>query len=278
MRWSGSIGRCVLFGVLAASGAAVAQPAPAPTPAAEERAQALYEQGTTHYKVAEYDEAIAAFKEAYKTLPMPLILYNIGQAYRQKHDCAAARTFYKNYLREESEGETADQARVHLAEMEACAATATGDGPGPKGPGTGTGRVIGDGTGTGTQTGTVAGTGAAIDRGKSKRMAGMVVGGVGVGLVVFGVVQGMRASGKADDLASSCTVADPCTPDEWRTIDDAGQSAQTTQVLGLAIGGVAVAAGAGLYLWGRSSSHERPMALNVTPTRGGAAVGATFSF
>lgn len=280
----------------ASAGTAAAQPAP-PDPAAEARAQALYEQGTKHYDIAEYDEAIAAYKEAYKVLPVPLILYNIGQAYRLKGDCSNARTFYRNYLRAESTGDIADKARTHLAEMEKCAkpengggATATGpdagldggadtepDRPKTDGPETGAGADTGAGAGTGAGTGSAPDidTGTA-DPGKTRRLTGLALGGTGVALVLGGVYFGLRASDKADELARTCTEADPCAPDQWRTLDDAGQRAQTLQIVGLAVGGVAVAAGAGLFLWGRSSRREVP--VTVVPTRGGAAVGAAWTF
>jgi hypothetical protein len=296
---------------LLALGAAPALAQPAGDPGAEERARVLYAKGTKHYALAEYDEAIAAFKDAYKELEEPLFLYNIAQAYRQKGDCLNAVRFYKTYLRGESEGETAEQARKFVGELELCAkerekpaggtGTGTGTGYGGQGTadgaqgtgdgaqgtgdgaqGTGDGGTGDGGTGDGTSgTGTGTGTGredvGVVDRGKTKRIVGMAVGGVGVVLFGLGVVNGIKAGNTADELASTCTTAEPCEPDQWRTIHDRGNAQQTNQVLGIAAGTALVTAGVGIYLWGRSSRAERTT-VSVTPTRDGAAATLRLAF
>jgi tetratricopeptide (TPR) repeat protein len=66
-----------------------------------EKAKALYDEGLRHYNVAEYDAAIAAWKQAYVLSKRPLLLFNIGQAYRLAGDCPQALAFYENYRREE---------------------------------------------------------------------------------------------------------------------------------------------------------------------------------
>ncbi len=122
----------------------------------------------SHYNLAEYDDAITAYKDAYRINPKSSYLYNIAQAYRQKGDCAASTTFYKNYLR--AEPEASDRAKVEgwIEEMKTCPApttgtgtTGTGTGAGTTGTGTGTtGTGTGTtGTGTGITTGTGTGTG-----------------------------------------------------------------------------------------------------------------------
>ena len=272
-----------------AAAPALAQPS---DPAAEERARVLYEKGTQHYDLAEYDEAIAAFKGAYKELKEPLFLYNIAQAYRQKRDCVNAVKFYKTYLRGESEGATADQARSFVESLGACAkeqekaaagtgtgtetGTETGTGNGDRKPATGNRQPAtgnGDsGIGAGAVTGTGIGvdTTVTVDRGKTKRIAGMAVGGVGVLVFGLGVLQGRKARDTAGEIERTCTVADPCEPDQWQALNDKGTQQQTNQVFGIGIGTVAIAAGAGLYLWGRAGRAERTT-ISVTPTRSGAA-------
>ena len=61
------------------------------------RAKALYDEGLRHYQVAEYPEAIDAWKQSYLLSKKPLLLFNIGQAYRLSGDCKQAITFYDNY-------------------------------------------------------------------------------------------------------------------------------------------------------------------------------------
>jgi hypothetical protein len=66
-----------------------------------EKAKALYDDGLRHYNVADYNAAIAAWKQAYVLSKRPLLLFNIGQAYRLAGDCPQALAFYENYRREE---------------------------------------------------------------------------------------------------------------------------------------------------------------------------------
>src|ERR1043165_6938810 len=83
--------------LVVASGAATAHAQPAP---AKPDVSALEASGGKHYSLAEYDAAIADFKEAYRISSEPGFLYNIAQSYRMKNECRDALTFYKNYLRE----------------------------------------------------------------------------------------------------------------------------------------------------------------------------------
>ena len=72
----------------------------AATPAlADDKAKAkkLYDEGLRHYQVAEYTQAIDAWKASYLISKKPLLLFNIGQAYRLSGDCKQAMTFYDNY-------------------------------------------------------------------------------------------------------------------------------------------------------------------------------------
>jgi len=91
---------------------ATAAPAAAQPAGGEEQARVLYAEGRRHYDLAEWDQAIASFKEAYTAYAEPLFLFNIAQAYRQKGDCAGARTFYKSYLRNATDAEIAAEART----------------------------------------------------------------------------------------------------------------------------------------------------------------------
>src|SRR5947209_6744505 len=65
------------------------------------KAKQLYDEGLRHYNVAEYPEAITAWKQSYLISKKPLLLFNVGQAYRLSGDCKQAMTFYESYQREE---------------------------------------------------------------------------------------------------------------------------------------------------------------------------------
>src|SRR5262245_5551211 len=90
---------------------------------AQEQAQAKYLEGKSHYDLAEWELAIDSFKEAYRLDPDPLFLFNVAQAYRMKHDCDQALTFYKTYLRESPDAYNREKVEKRIEEMQACAKT-----------------------------------------------------------------------------------------------------------------------------------------------------------
>jgi hypothetical protein len=99
----------VLPGVLALTAPAAQAQAPAETPPppranAEPRpmdpaARERFDQGSAHYNLGEYDEAIFEFKAAYRIEPRPQFLWSIAQSQRLKGDFAAAIRSYESFLR-----------------------------------------------------------------------------------------------------------------------------------------------------------------------------------
>src|SRR5579871_925298 len=63
----------------------------------------LYEAATSHYNLGEFQEALDAYKEAYRIRADPVFLYNLGQCYRQLNKPADAAREYRAYLREQPE-------------------------------------------------------------------------------------------------------------------------------------------------------------------------------
>jgi hypothetical protein len=55
------------------------------------RARELYLEGKRNYDLADYPRAIAAWKESYTLSGAPMLLFNIGQAYRLAGDCPHVR-------------------------------------------------------------------------------------------------------------------------------------------------------------------------------------------
>jgi tetratricopeptide (TPR) repeat protein len=98
---------------------------------ASTRAKELYTEGKRYYDVADYDHAIQVWKDAYVLASAPMLLYNIGQAYRLKGDCTQAMRFYANYEREAG----ADVDKPSLDEARArCNPQPTGANPPPTFP------------------------------------------------------------------------------------------------------------------------------------------------
>jgi hypothetical protein len=83
----------------------------------------LYRDGMRHYDLAEYDEAIACFKQAFRLSGAVELLFDIAQALRKKGpgSCAAALDFYDSYLRAEREASRRARAEPLRAEVEPCA-------------------------------------------------------------------------------------------------------------------------------------------------------------
>ncbi len=66
-----------------------------------QHARQLYVTGKAHFDLAEYPAAIADWKDAYKLSKAPMLLFNIGQAYRLAGDCTQALRMYATYEREQ---------------------------------------------------------------------------------------------------------------------------------------------------------------------------------
>ena len=71
----------------------------APTDAEAAEAKRYYGTASRAYDLAEYDQALRAFKEAYRLVGDPAFLFNIAQCHRKLGHPADAITFYKTYLR-----------------------------------------------------------------------------------------------------------------------------------------------------------------------------------
>src|SRR5262245_20667264 len=101
--------------IIIACVALAVSPAIADDKADKAKAKQLYEEGLRHYNVAEYTEAIAAWKQAYLLSKRPLLLFNLGQAYRLSGDCGQAMRFYENYQTEEPSPKNADELEQAIA-------------------------------------------------------------------------------------------------------------------------------------------------------------------
>ena len=76
-----------------------------------EAAQAAFDKGNDAYAAGRFQEAAAAFEEAYKEKPMPDFLYNIGAAYQRAGDTKNAVKNYQLYLNNHPNAKDADQVR-----------------------------------------------------------------------------------------------------------------------------------------------------------------------
>jgi tetratricopeptide (TPR) repeat protein len=56
-------------------------------------------QATAAFNLGQYDEAASLYEQAYKLVPDPILLYDVGQSYRQANKLDKALVAYRSYLR-----------------------------------------------------------------------------------------------------------------------------------------------------------------------------------
>ena len=106
--------------------------------------RAHFDSGSRHFDLAEYESALAEFKQAYQIKPDAVYLFNIAQCHRLLGHVEDAIVFYKNYLRKSPDAPNREDVERRLEELEAvrknpevntaAAATPAKDAPAPATP------------------------------------------------------------------------------------------------------------------------------------------------
>jgi tetratricopeptide (TPR) repeat protein len=101
-RWL--IAHCLTIEAFCGGQQALAKPkgAAPPPPAKEEKAQRarqLYERGKAAFEMGKFDLALEEYERAYEVLPLPGLLFNIGQCYRNLGNYTQAIFSFRTYLR-----------------------------------------------------------------------------------------------------------------------------------------------------------------------------------
>jgi len=258
--------------------------AAAGTAAAEGDAAALEASGNKHFQLAEYDAAIADFKEAFRISNEPGYLYNIAQAYRLKNDCRSATTFYKNYLRAKPDAGNAAKVRERITEMEACAAKQPPAPPEPTTPTTT--NPTSPANPTKTQP-TPPEAPVQPPEPPPERPSGrggrgwmtytgigsMAVGAIGLGLGVKFMLDGKSAN---SDLKEKCMIS--CTSAEALAIEDDGKAANRNAVIFSVAGGVFLVGGVVLFVLSRGGGGDAESTPAVSLTNNSATVTYGWSF
>jgi len=86
---------------------------------AKQEAKARFVSGQSHYNLNEFAAALGDFKEAYRLLPDPVFLYNLGQCERQLGHLEEAIRFYRSFLREQPKAANRQDVARKIDEMEA---------------------------------------------------------------------------------------------------------------------------------------------------------------
>lgn len=265
-----------LLGVLCAT--ASAQPAPAP---AQDPADVALAEGRRLYDLREFRAAIGRFKEAYRIRPDAASLFNIAQSYRLLGDCANAYYFYTTFQRNFPK-ERPEIVANFIQELEPCK-----NSNGPTGP------MEGGPTGPGPTVKADKPPDKPVDKpvdkptpiapkpvepvvpdepappGRTMRIAGIAVGGVGIAALGTGVFFGLRARSQSKDLNSS---------DEWNpSLDASAHRADRNAKILLGVGGAAVIGGAVLFYLGyRAGAESSQVAL--VPSADGATLAWSIRF
>jgi tetratricopeptide (TPR) repeat protein len=246
--------RWLVFALLACSASASADPPAAPS--ADQQAAALYDEGKRHFDIGEYAAAIASWKQSYLLSNEPLLLFNIGQAYRLAGNCAEANRFYGNYKR-------ANPTPPNAAELEQatskCAgvAPATGDAESDAAPKATAATPPVEPVIAHPPTPPAPPPTPLVDdtAGHGLRLAGLIAIGAGAADGVVAIVAGAKASSEASTVAgqrtgtpwSAALAADQASGQSWQT---------RARVLG-AIGGVAVIGGGVAWWLGHRAASSR---------------------
>jgi tetratricopeptide (TPR) repeat protein len=232
---------------------------------ADDRAHAkrLYEQGLAHYNAAEYADAIAAWKQAYQIEPSPILLFNIGQAYRLSGDCAQARTYYDNYTHEVPDAPNRDE--LERARALCKSQPATVESPPPPPP-----PVVE----TRPPPPTVVETTRAIaiePPSHTQRTVGIVVGAGGVALGIAAISFAVLSASDSNTLNHYSGVWTSTQAETQRQ----GQLDNALAYTFGAVGAAAAIAGGVLFVLDRSTGEH---AVSVAPIRGGATFAWTRRF
>lgn len=77
-----------------------------------ELAESKFKQAEALYRVQEYEQALALYKESYLLSLEPTLLFNMGQCYRQLKKYDEAIKAYKSYIRDEPKAPKAEIERI----------------------------------------------------------------------------------------------------------------------------------------------------------------------
>lgn len=259
------------------------------------KAKKLYDEGLKSYNIAEYSDAIKAWKEAYSLSKKAILLFNIGQAYRLDGDCKMAMRFYDSYQREEQNPKNQDELDSAIA---LCAkapdkpadkpADTPADKPADKTISKTEPRPIekapvADKPDEASQevaqpdTDPDVGDGEQVDAptssGGGLRKIGIGVGALGAVLGGVAIYFALDSKSAADENAAWTGEWDQ----EHMDIEARGESSASRAWIFGGVGVAAIAAGAVMFAIGGPKAAETS-SVSVVPTRGGAAVGWAFAF
>ncbi len=82
------------------------------------RAKKVFEQGQKLFDLRRFAEALEKYQQAYEIAPLPGLLFNIGQAYRNLGDLDAALFSLRKYLKLKPDADNRDATLAYIADIE----------------------------------------------------------------------------------------------------------------------------------------------------------------
>jgi tetratricopeptide (TPR) repeat protein len=240
--------------------------------AAEEidpEAKTFYEEGKAHFEAGRFEEALAAFNEAYNRTTEPKLLFNLGAAAEGMKDRERAKAYYQVYLEELPDAEDADEVRARIEKLsrepEATPTEAAVEAP------------------TATEIAVALNTENIdpreyyeTDKKAKKRGPVWPVAAIGVGGMVLagGIITAILAKTNYDGLKITCSP--DCTDDQVST---AKNPAIAADIL-FGVGAIATTAGIIGLVLSKKKRKESPTAMRILPSPmaggGGMTVGGRF--
>ncbi len=245
-------------------------------PVTQAQADKLFIDGQASYQQGKYLAAIDLFKNAYGLVSDPVYLFNIAQSYRKIADCVSSHDYYVKYLEAVPKAPNKDKVQQWIFELRPCvdktreladeAARAAEEAE----------RQRQEAEAARQEPRPMAPVETEVDRGGPYRISGIVLAGVGLLGIVVGATYGVKGNSIQADIDNLCSSPNTCLwdSDKIQSLHEDGETANTRAKIGYIGGGVALAAGIALYMVGR----DRVETVMVTPTSGGATVGAAFRF
>jgi tetratricopeptide (TPR) repeat protein len=248
---------CLVLGIL------VALLVCAPAGAGERHrsaAETHYNQGMKQYTLGHFPEAIDEFEKAYDLKPEPIFLYNIAQSHRQNKNPERAAFFYRRYLEADPKAKNRAEVEKRIKDMEKllaeerARAAAPAIAPPPVAPPAPVPVVV-------TPLAPVPPPPAApaekvsTNPGRGLRIAGIVMGSVGLAAIGTGIIFGVHQSSLYKEAHQGTFSQSKL---------DSSNTFQTLEWVSLGVGGAALGTGIVLYIIGATAKGS-DQAVSLAP-------------
>lgn len=260
---------------------------------ADERSEAKehYIKGTKAFDLGAYDEAVSEYSQAYRLHDDPALLYNIAQAHRLAGHTGEAVRFYRMFLVRNPNAPNRDEVEQKISELQKLinqqkrTQNLPPDQTRPPGSTTPPPQTTTPpSTETTPQAPSVTTTPAPLAStmtaetsarpGRTKKIAGIVIAGVGVAALVVGATFGGLAAQAGDDLTKLDQNMQTFDPSKQST----GKTDQLLEGVLLGIGGAAIVTGVVVYVLGHREAKASHVAATplLGPQTAGAALRVSF--